>query len=109
MQATNMFTVFVAASRSLVLAPQRAPRGPNGPHLIEVHMFRALFVSLFATVMTAGCANMQPVTAEDSYCIAETGQSCSELEGSGDCQPCPRTASAVASAVAPVALSARPD
>jgi hypothetical protein len=85
------------------------PRAVTSSTMIEVYMFRAIIVSLFAAGMTGGCANMQPVTAEDSYCITETGQGCSELEGASDCQPCPRTASAVASAVAPAALPARPD
>ena len=76
-------------------------------------MFRSMIVSLFIAGMSAGCANVQPVLSGGHYCLAETEIGCTQHEGSGDCQPCPRSAAApsvaaVASAT-PAVLPGRPD
>ena len=65
-------------------------------------MFRSMIVSLFITGMSAGCANMHPVLSGGYYCLAGTEVGCTQHEGSGGCQPCPRSAAApLAAAVAP--------
>jgi hypothetical protein len=53
-------------------------------------MLRIIAVCLVATGMTAGCANLQPVTSGGYYCITGTQVSCPEHEGYGDCQLCPK-------------------
>jgi hypothetical protein len=53
-------------------------------------MLRIIAVCLIAAGMTAGCANMQPVTSGGYYCITGTQVSCPEHEGYGDCQLCPK-------------------
>ena len=73
-------------------------------------MFRSIAIGLFITGMTAGCADMQPVLTGGYYCLQGTELSCPSHEGSGDCQPCPRsTATALASAATPATLPGRPD
>jgi hypothetical protein len=73
-------------------------------------MFRSMIVSLFATGMSAGCANVQPVLSGGYYCLAGTEVSCTQHEGSGGCQPCPRSTPApLATAAIPAALPGRPE
>jgi hypothetical protein len=77
-------------------------------------MFRSsVVVSLLVAGMTTGCANVQPVLTGGYYCMAGTELSCASHEGSGDCQPCPRsTATPLATAATPatpVVLPGRPD
>jgi hypothetical protein len=73
-------------------------------------MFRSMIVSLFVTGMSAGCANIQPVLSGGYYCFAGTELSCPQREGSGDCQPCPRsTAAPLAAAAIAAVLPGRPE
>ena len=76
-------------------------------------MFRAMTVSLLIAGMTAGCASTQPVLTGGYYCLAGTELSCPSHEGSGDCQPCPRSTAAPLAASAapatPAVLPGRPD
>jgi hypothetical protein len=65
-------------------------------------MFRSMFLALFVTGMSVGCANVQPVLSTGRYCFVGTELNCPQREGSGDCQPCPRAAAAhLASAATP--------
>ena len=73
-------------------------------------MLRSMLVSLFVAGISAGCANMQPVLSGGYSCLAGTELSCPSHEGSGDCEPCPRsTATASAAAATPAVLPGRPD
>jgi hypothetical protein len=65
-------------------------------------MLRTMIVSLFVAGMAAGCADTQPVLTGGYYCLEGTELSCPSHEGSGDCQPCPR------STAAPLATTAAP-
>jgi len=72
-------------------------------------MFRSMIVGLFIIGMSAGCANMQPVLSGGRYCFAGTELNCASREGSGDCQPCPRSATApLAAAATPAMLAVIP-
>ena len=73
-------------------------------------MFRSITASLLIAGMTAGCATTQPVLTGGYYCLTGTELSCPSHEGSGDCQPCPRsTATPVASAAGPATLAELPE
>jgi|HubBroStandDraft_5_1064220.scaffolds.fasta_scaffold25189_3 hypothetical protein len=76
-------------------------------------MFRAMIAGLLVAGMTAGCATTQPVLTGGYYCLQGTDLSCPSHEGSGDCQPCPRsTATPSTSTVAlatPAILPGRQD
>jgi hypothetical protein len=76
-------------------------------------MFRSMIASLFIAGMTAGCANTQPVLTGGYYCLEGTELSCPSHEGSGDCQPCPRSTAAplatTAAAATPAVLPGRPE
>jgi hypothetical protein len=64
-------------------------------------MVRTMIIGLFVAGMTAGCASTQPVLTGGYHCLQGTELSCPSHEGSGDCQPCPRsTAAPLASTVA---------
>jgi hypothetical protein len=52
-------------------------------------MFRSIVLCLLAAAMTAACASRQPATSGGYYCIVGSDAGCPELEGYGDCQPCP--------------------
>jgi hypothetical protein len=69
-------------------------------------MFRSLIVGLFVIGMSAGCANMQPVLSGGRYCLEGTELNCASREGDGDCQPCPRSATAPLAAAATPAMPA---
>jgi hypothetical protein len=57
-------------------------------------MFRSIRICLLlAVTTTAGCSQL-PVSDVTGYCLIgavpiSSSAGCSELEGSGDCQPCP--------------------
>jgi hypothetical protein len=51
-------------------------------------MFRVAAVCFLVAGATAGCASLPPSSARN-YCLTSGGGGCSELEGHGDCQPCP--------------------
>ena len=76
-------------------------------------MLRPLIAGLFAAGMTAGCATKQPVLTGGYYCLQGTELSCPSHEGSGDCQPCPRSTAAPlaadAASTTPAILPGRPD
>jgi hypothetical protein len=54
----------------------------------EVFMLRAKMIGLLAVGAIAGCANLNYPARVNGYCLTGSGGGCSELEGSGDCQPC---------------------
>lgn len=56
-------------------------------------MWRVITVSLLAAGVTAGCAGMPRLTSAGYYCEVGTEEPCPSHEGSGDCQPCPSSAS----------------
>jgi hypothetical protein len=76
-------------------------------------MFRTIIAGLFVAGMTVGCATTQPVLTGGYYCLQGTELSCPSHEGSGDCQPCPRSTATPLAASAALATSAvipgRPD
>jgi hypothetical protein len=76
-------------------------------------MFRSIAIGLVIAGMTAGCADMQPVLTGGYYCLQGTELSCPSHEGSGDCQPCPRSTAAPlaadATSTTPAILPGRPD
>jgi hypothetical protein len=52
-------------------------------------MFRVMVACLLVAGATTGCAHLQ---GSPGYCLVVSKGSCSELEGNGDCQPCPSAA-----------------
>jgi hypothetical protein len=65
-------------------------------------MFRMTIVCLLIGVAGTGCASLgRPLAG--NYCLTDSGEVCSRLEGSGDCQPCP-----TAVAKAPVSSAGSP-
>jgi hypothetical protein len=76
-------------------------------------MFRATIAGLLVAGMTAGCANTQPVLTGGYYCLQGTDLSCPSHEGSGDCEPCPRSTAApsasTATLVTPAVFAGRQD
>jgi hypothetical protein len=55
-------------------------------------MLRATIMCLLTAGATAGCANLQPSSMAAGYCSTASDRSCPELQGDGDCQPCPTRA-----------------
>jgi hypothetical protein len=51
-------------------------------------MFRVVIVCLSMAGATVGCVSLPPSSARN-YCLTSGGGACAELEGHGDCQPCP--------------------
>jgi hypothetical protein len=51
-------------------------------------MFRSIIACFLVASTISGCANL-PVSAVNGYCVGGSMASCPELEGNGDCQPCP--------------------
>jgi hypothetical protein len=54
-------------------------------------MLRLTIVYLLSAGAAAGCANLT-TAANTGYCLDSSNMGCSELEGQGDCQPCPASA-----------------
>jgi hypothetical protein len=52
-------------------------------------MLRVTIMCLLAAGSAAGCANLQPSSMAAGYCSTGSDRSCPELQGNGDCQPCP--------------------
>jgi hypothetical protein len=69
-------------------------------------MFRAMIAGLFVAGMTAGCASTQPVLTGGYYCLQGTDLSCPSHEGSGDCQPGPRSTAAPSASTAALVIPA---
>ena len=69
-------------------------------------MFRAMIAGLLVAGMTAGCATTQPVLTGGYYCLQGSELSCPSHEGSGDCQPCPRSTAAPLASTAAMATPA---
>jgi hypothetical protein len=55
-------------------------------------MLRVTITCLLAGVAAAGCVNFKPPSWAAGYCTTGSNRSCPELEGDGDCQPCPTRA-----------------
>jgi hypothetical protein len=55
-------------------------------------MLRFMIVCLLVVGAATGCANLKSPSLATGYCLTGTGRSCPELEGDGDCQPCPTSA-----------------
>lgn len=53
-------------------------------------MSRTITALILLCLAMAGCATYLPGSAGTAYCIKGTLGQCSQLEGSGDCQPCPQ-------------------
>jgi len=53
-------------------------------------MLRTIAACVVLVGLTAGCADLRTASNTD-YCLTPTGGGCSELEGNGDCRPCPDT------------------
>ena len=51
-------------------------------------MFRSIIACFLAAGTISGCADLRASTI-DGYCSTDSVASCPELEGNGDCQPCP--------------------
>jgi hypothetical protein len=58
----------------------------------EVLMLRVTIMCLLAAGAAAGCANLQTSSMAAGYCSTGSDRSCPELQGDGDCQPCPTRA-----------------
>ena len=59
----------------------------------------ALTTLAFVALTMAGCADVPPYEARNSYCTVGTGNGCPALEGSGDCQPCAEATPSTASSM----------
>lgn len=55
-----------------------------------LRMITALTALAFIA-LTAACTDTAPLTGSRGYCDVNNGASCTGVEGSGDCQPCPDT------------------
>jgi hypothetical protein len=69
-------------------------------------MFRTMIAGLLVAGMAAGCANTKPVLTGGYYCLQGTELSCPSHEGSGDCQPCPRSTATHSASTASLATPA---
>jgi hypothetical protein len=54
-------------------------------------MLRTTIVCLLIGGAATGCASFGSHPLARNYCLTDSGEDCSQLEGSGDCQPCPMT------------------
>jgi hypothetical protein len=68
-------------------------------------MIRPSIAGLLVASLIAGCA-VEPVPTGGSYCRVGTQLRCPALEGSGDCQPCPRVTTAPTATTAAAATPA---
>jgi hypothetical protein len=50
--------------------------------------FRAIITCFLSLAATAGCAQLRTASVQGYCAVGAMGQ-CSQLEGSGDCEPCP--------------------
>jgi hypothetical protein len=52
-------------------------------------MLRVIILCLLAAGTATGCANLRPSSMATGYCSTGSDRGCPELQGDGDCQPCP--------------------
>jgi hypothetical protein len=55
-------------------------------------MLRTFIVCMLIGGAATGCASLGSGSTAANYCLTGDGGACSQLEGAGDCQPCPRSA-----------------
>jgi hypothetical protein len=63
-------------------------------------MLRTIMVCVLIGGAATGCASLGSGSTAANYCLTGDGGSCSAMEGSGDCQPCPKSADTVRSLTA---------